>query len=146
VVGVGAVDGLAIVERSFRDCMAELAPSDLPSLPAAQLPCYVHHRTGLLRERPLMSLTLTIDLPAELERALRSSDCDLGRAAKEALAVALFRQGKLSHLELGGALGLDRFETDALLKRHQVTTGALTLADLELDRTALDQVLGPVRR
>jgi len=93
-----------------------------------------------------MSLTVTIELPVELERALRASGSDLEVAAKEALAVSLFRQGKLSHAGLGGALNLDRFETDALLKRHQVTTGGLTLADLELDRAALEEVLGPVRR
>lgn len=92
-----------------------------------------------------MSLTVTIDLPAELERALRASETDLSLAAKEALALSLFRSGKLTHAELGRSLGLDRFETDALLKRHQVTTGSLTLADLELDRAALEQVLGPVR-
>ena len=33
-----------------------------------------------------------------------------------------------------------------LLKRHEVTTGSLTLADLELDRATLASVLGPVRR
>jgi predicted HTH domain antitoxin len=92
-----------------------------------------------------MSLTVTIELPAELERALRGSESDLGSAAKEALAVSLFRQGRLSHAELGRALGLDRFETEALLKRHQVT-GGTTLADLEVDRSSLEQVLGPVRR
>ena len=93
-----------------------------------------------------MSLTVTIELPAELERALRGSDSNLESTAKEALAVSLFRQGKLTHAELGRALKLDRFETDALLKRHQVTTGSLNLADLELDRASLEQLLGPVRR
>lgn len=93
-----------------------------------------------------MSLTVTIDLPAELERTLRASERDLCATAKEALAVSLFRQGKLTHAELGGALGLDRFETDALLKRHQIGAGGLTLADLEMDRAALERVLGPVRR
>lgn len=92
-----------------------------------------------------MSLTVTIELPVELERALRTSKGDLNLAAKEALAVSLFRQGKLAHAELGRALGLDRFETDALLKRHQVTSGGLTLADLEMDRAALEHLLGPVR-
>lgn len=93
-----------------------------------------------------MSVTVTIDLPPELERVFARSGVDLGRTAKEALAVALFREGKLSHAEVGTALGLDRFETDALLKRHQVFVGGLTLADIELDRKTLDEVLGPVRR
>ena len=81
-----------------------------------------------------MTVTVTIDLPVELERALSVSKQELSAAAKEALAVTLFRQGKLSHAQLGKALDLDRFETDALLKRHQVTTGSLSLDDLEMDR------------
>ena len=93
-----------------------------------------------------MALTVTIELPAELERALRSADEDPGSCAKEALAVSLFRQGKLTHAELGHALGIDRFETDALLKRHQVAAGGLSLADLEMDHATLERVLGPARR
>lgn len=93
-----------------------------------------------------MALTVTIELPAEVEQALRASEADFGAAAKEALAVSLFQRGKLSHAQLGRALDLDRFETDALLKRHQVAAGGLTSADLELDRAALERVLGPVRR
>jgi predicted HTH domain antitoxin len=93
-----------------------------------------------------MSMTVTIELPPEVERALGASEREAGLVAKEALAVSLFRQGKLSHAELGRALGLDRFETDALLKRHQVVAGSLSLADLEADRSALEQALGPVRR
>lgn len=93
-----------------------------------------------------MTVTLTIDLPAELEKTLSSSEGDLSQEAKEALAVSLFRQGKLSHVQVGRALELDRFETDALLKRHQVTAGGLTFDDLELDRASLERVLGPVRR
>jgi len=93
-----------------------------------------------------MTLTLTIDLPPELERALQATAGDTNRTAREALAVSLFREGRLSHADLGRALGLDRFETDALLKHHEVTTGGLTRADLEADRVTLDKVLGPARR
>lgn len=93
-----------------------------------------------------MSVTVTIELPPELARVLGGTATDLGNKAKEALAVDLYRDGRLSHAELGKALGLDRFETDALLKRHRVFSGGLTLADLELDRKALEEVLGSVRR
>jgi len=93
-----------------------------------------------------MASTLTIELPDEVERALRTSEGDPGACAKEALAVSLFRQGKLTHAELAHALGLDRFETDALLKRHQIAAGGLSLDDLEMDRATLERVLGPARR
>ncbi len=93
-----------------------------------------------------MKLTVTIDLPPDVEQALQSSPAATNKAGREALAVSLFRDGRLSHAQLAKALNLDRFETDALLKGHQVTAQSLTLADLAADRAALDQVLGPVRR
>jgi len=59
--------------------------------------------------------------------------------------VELFRRGKLSHLELSKVLGLDRFETDAYLKQHNIFEGSLTMEDLEADRQTLERVLGPNR-
>ena len=64
---------------------------------------------------------------------------------REACALELFRRGKLSHYELSKLLGLDRFETDALLKRHNVVEGSLTMDDLDEQGETLDRVLGPVR-
>ena len=57
----------------------------------------------------------------------------LSEEVKEAYVLELFRRGKLSHYELSRILGLDRFETDAYLKRHNVFEGSLTLEDLEAD-------------
>ena len=57
--------------------------------------------------------------------------------AKEAYAVKLFRQGKLNHFQLSRVLGVDRFATDAVLKRHQMEEQSLTCADLEADRQTL---------
>lgn len=47
-------------------------------------------------------------------------EATLDEAAREALALDLFRSGRLSRPALGRMLGLDRFETGALLKRHQI--------------------------
>jgi hypothetical protein len=65
-------------------------------------------------------MTVSFELPIEIERTLREALGDVGRAAKEALLVDLYRQEKLTHHQLASALGLSRFETDALLKRHEV--------------------------
>lgn len=56
--------------------------------------------------------------------------------AKEALLVDLYRQGGLSHHDLGVALGIDRFEVEALLKRHGVVEDLQTVEEqaLELER------------
>ena len=68
------------------------------------------------------------------------------RAALETLAVSLFREGRLSHVELSKVLGLDRFQTGAVLNRHEVINGGLTLEELELERATLDRVLGSVEK
>jgi predicted HTH domain antitoxin len=91
-------------------------------------------------------MPVTIQLPADVESRLRSECPDLDVAAREAVALDLFRRGKLSHFELSQVLGLDRFETDALLKRHHVAEGSLTMQDMEEQSQTLDRVLGPVRR
>ena len=54
----------------------------------------------------------------------------------------LFRQGKIIHFQLSRVLGVDRFATDAVLKRHQVEEQSLTSADLESDRETLRKVRG----
>lgn len=66
-------------------------------------------------------MAVTIQLPTEVEQRLRAENVDLDKQAKEAMLVELYRQDKLSHHELGEALGLDRFETDRVLKMHNVT-------------------------
>ncbi len=90
-------------------------------------------------------MAVTVHLNDELEAHLRRELRDLDRAATEALLVHAFRQGKLTHHQLAQALGLDRFETDALLKQHNVLEGSPTLEDVEGDRQTLERVLGPGR-
>ncbi|HEX8322696.1 MAG TPA: UPF0175 family protein [Tepidisphaeraceae bacterium] len=68
-----------------------------------------------------MALTLTVDLPAEVEQQLRASTPDLASAAKEALLVSMYRQHKLSQVELSLALNADRPEVEAILHKHNVT-------------------------
>jgi predicted HTH domain antitoxin len=91
-------------------------------------------------------MAVTFQLPDDVERRLRSQSLDLDAEAREASALELFRRGKLSHFELSQVLGLDRYETDAYLIRHNVYEGSLTAEDLEADRRSLERVLGPVQR
>ncbi len=88
-----------------------------------------------------MPLNVTLDLPADVEERLRRETPDLDADVREAYALELFRRGKLSHRELSQVLGLDRFETDGFLKRHNVYAGSLTQADLEADRQTLERVM-----
>ncbi|MFB3890778.1 MAG: UPF0175 family protein [Phycisphaerae bacterium] len=89
-----------------------------------------------------MTLTVKLELPDDLVERLRRNGADLDADVKEAYALELFRQGKLTHGELSRALGLDHIGTDALLKRHKIFEGSATMADLEADRRTLDGAMG----
>ena len=65
-------------------------------------------------------MAVTFELPGEIEKSLREELGDLNQAAKEALLVELYRQERLTDRQLSTALGLSRFQTQALLKRYEV--------------------------
>jgi predicted HTH domain antitoxin len=88
-----------------------------------------------------MSFTVTIELPEDIEQKLQAESPDMQRDVKEAYALQLFREGHLSHFELSRVLGLDRFETDAYLKRHNVYEGSITMEDLVEETRTLDRVM-----
>jgi len=76
-------------------------------------------------------MSVTFVLPESLEKELREKLGDLDRAAKEAALVELYRQERLTRHQLGQALDLSRFETDAVLKRHKVTEDLVGLHEHE---------------
>jgi predicted HTH domain antitoxin len=86
-------------------------------------------------------MALIIQLPSELEQTLRREFGDLDQAAKEAFLVQLYRQDKITQYELSQALGFERFETDALLKKHNVTEDLPTAEELADDLRRLTQVV-----
>ena len=65
-------------------------------------------------------MSIRFDLPASVEDQLRRELADLDVVAKEAALVQLYRQGRLTHHQLGLSLGLERHETNGFLKRHKV--------------------------
>ena len=91
-------------------------------------------------------MSVTVELPKDIEERLRQENPNLDSEAKETYAVELFRQGKINHFQLSRVLGVDRFATDAVLKRHHVEEQSLTSADLESDRKTLRKVLGQTPR
>lgn len=93
-----------------------------------------------------LGMSVTVELPGDIEERLRRENPNVDADAKEAYAVELFRQGKLNHFHLSRVLGVDRFATDAVLKRHKVEEQALTSADLEADRCTLRKVLDQTPR
>jgi chromosome segregation and condensation protein ScpB len=77
---------------------------------------------------------VTIALPDELSAALAGPGQDLSRTALEALALAAYRERKITTAQLRSLLGYEtRLEVDAFLKEHGVDL-EYTLEDLERDR------------
>ncbi len=88
-----------------------------------------------------MNISLAVNLPPQVEEQLRAESGDLSSAVRESFAVNLFRRGILTHHELGQVLSIDRFETDALLKRNDVTEYSLTHEDIDADVSSLKEFL-----
>jgi predicted HTH domain antitoxin len=87
-------------------------------------------------------MTIHIQLPASLEQALARLGRDPVRELKEAALVELYRQLRISHGELAEGLGLSRSETDALLRRHNVTEDLLTSEELRDQVDRLRKLVG----
>lgn len=68
-------------------------------------------------------MPISFEIPHDIERQLRTEGADLDDKAREALLVELFREQKITHRQLGEALGLEAYETDGLLKRYNVGLG-----------------------
>jgi predicted HTH domain antitoxin len=66
-------------------------------------------------------MTISFEIPQDIEQEFRAGGLDLNQEAKEACLVELYRQERISHRQLAEALGLNRYETDGLLKRHKVS-------------------------
>jgi len=78
-------------------------------------------------------MAVTIQLPADVEERLRAESPNLDSEAREAMLVELYRQDRLTRYELSQSLGLSRFETDGVLKKHRVTEDLPTSEELEQD-------------
>lgn len=85
-------------------------------------------------------MTISFEVPEEIERLLAEQGGDANRAAKEAALVELYRAERLSHSELASALGISRYEADGVLRRHGVfldLSDERILGDLAVLRQAM---------
>ncbi|HEX8914482.1 MAG TPA: UPF0175 family protein [Humisphaera sp.] len=85
-------------------------------------------------------MAVSFQLPPNLERELRDERRDLDAEAREALLVSLYRQGRLSHAAVSKALGLDRLETEDVLRKHNVTEDLGTVEDYLADAATLAEL------
>ena len=65
-------------------------------------------------------MPIIFEIPREIEQELGRNGADLNGEAREAFLVELYRQERITHHQLAEALGLSRYETDGVLKRHKV--------------------------
>jgi len=84
-------------------------------------------------------MTIHFEIPPNVEEQLRSAGMDPSQSAKELLLVDLYRRGKITHHELGEALGLGRYETDGVLKRHDVPLD-FSLEEVRSEVAALERL------
>ena len=66
-------------------------------------------------------MNISYEIPQDIERELCIHGPDINQEAKEAYLIDLYRQGRISHRQFAEALGLNRYEADGVLKRHQVS-------------------------
>jgi non-ribosomal peptide synthetase component F len=69
--------------------------------------------------------TVSIQLPEAVLAALGNDADKAAHQALEALVVDLYRNQQLTYRQVSQALGLSRYETDGVLKRHCVTEDLL---------------------
>jgi hypothetical protein len=81
-------------------------------------------------------MQITLELPEDIVRELRSKWKDLPRAVLESLALEAYRSHALTAAQLRRLLGFQtRMQVDAFLKEHEVYD--FTAADFEQDRDTL---------
>jgi hypothetical protein len=63
-------------------------------------------------------MSISFEIPQDIEQQLRTGGTDLNREAKEVYLMEQFRQAKITHRQLEEALGLSFHESEQLLKQR----------------------------
>jgi len=85
-------------------------------------------------------MTVIIDISPENEKLLQAEWGDLNQAAREALVIESYRQGKLSLGQCSQVLGKNLYETEAFFRSRRVEL-PFTQEDFDRDRACLDRIL-----
>jgi hypothetical protein len=65
-----------------------------------------------------MIVTIRFELPQDIEQQIRTNGADLDREARELYLLELYRQDRISHAQLRGALGVSFHEAERLIRDH----------------------------
>ena len=85
-------------------------------------------------------MAIKFELPKKIEEDLRGELGDLDRAAKEALLIECYREGRISLGYLAQALDMGVIEADTWLQKRGVPLN-YTPEDLKADVEALERIL-----
>jgi len=81
-------------------------------------------------------MAITIELPGAIEEKLPSEGGDIAALGKEVILIELYREGRISHGDLAGGLGLSRNQVDAV-RRVRHIAAELPCADRTCARSAV---------
>ncbi len=84
-------------------------------------------------------MTISFELPQDIEQQIRTNGVDLNGKAREAFLVDLYREDAITHGQLSRALGLDSYDTDGVLKKHGAYL-EISVEELRAEAAALRDV------
>jgi predicted HTH domain antitoxin len=90
-------------------------------------------------------MSITFDLPQDVERDLRKKYGDLSQAAKEAFLVDSYRESRLSVGQIARSLKKGVIETQAWLSERGAPL-SYSMEDLEADRQTIAKLFSETRR
>ena len=85
-------------------------------------------------------MQVTVEMPDQMARQWGDNPDAVGRHVLEDAAIERYREGRLSHRQVGDLLGLDYWQTENFLKQRGVPLN-YSPADLEADQATLDKIL-----
>lgn len=87
------------------------------------------------------SVSVTVELPADIARQYGAAPNQIGRHLLEQAAIEGYRSGELSRGQVAQMLQLDWEDTEEFLGRHHCDRH-YDLEDLEQDRKIIDRIFG----
>jgi predicted HTH domain antitoxin len=84
-------------------------------------------------------MNISFEIPHEIEQQIKTNGLDANGRAREAFLVELYREHKITHRQLGDALGLERYDTDGVLKRYGVGL-SMSVEEIKADAGLLQHV------
>ena len=84
-------------------------------------------------------MTISFELPQNIEQQVRTNGSDLNREAKMAYLLDLYRQDRISHAQLREALDVSFHEAECLIKEHGAGHD-ISVEEFEAEREYLRRV------